>query len=105
MAGDEFDSSSPERPHKDKSTEDLFALEVDGVHEYMGRGEWDVQRELTFRLLGRHPMMDESGEDPAYWAAVSLVQMRILALATSQQVHVADKDKIRDFFTGEVLDE
>ncbi len=103
MAGDEFDSSEQERPHKDKSTEELLAGEVDAVQGFLSDGDFSVRDELTYRLLGRHPMMDESGEDPAYWSAVSHVMNRILTQAAYTMVHIPDKDKIRDFFTGEVI--
>ncbi len=103
MTGDEYTSSERERPHKDKSTEDLLSGEVDAVQGFLSNGDWDVLDELIFRLLGRHPMMDESGEDPAYWSAASHVMSRILTQAAYQMVHIPDKDKIRDFFTGEVL--
>ena len=103
MTGDEYTSSERERPHKDKSTEELLSIEVDAVQGFLSDGDFSFRDELTFRLLGRHPMMDESGEDPAYWSAVSHVMSRILTQAAYQMVHIPDKDKVRDFFTGEVL--
>ncbi len=103
MAGDEYDSSERERPHKDTSTEDLLSGEVDAVQGFLSDGDWDVLDELIFRLLGRHPMMDESGEDPAYWSAASHIMGRILTQAAYQMVHIPDKDKIIDFFSGDVL--
>ncbi len=103
MTGDEYDSSERARPYKDKSTAELLQGEVDAVHGYMSEGTYDAQNELVFRFLGRYPMMDESGEDPAYWAALSQVHMKILSLAAAGSIHIADKDKVRDFFTGEVM--
>ncbi len=103
MSGDEYTSSERERPHRDKSTEELLAGEVDAVQGFLADGDFSYREELTFRLLGRHPMMDESGEDAPYWSAVSHVQGRILTQAAYQMVHIPDKDKVRDFFTGEVI--
>ncbi len=103
MTGDEYTSSERERPYKDKSTEDLLSGEVDAVQGFLSEGDWTVIDELTFRLLGRHPMMDGSGEDPAYWSAVSHVMSSILTQAAYQMVHIPDKDKVRDFFTGEIV--
>ncbi len=105
MTGDEYDSSERERPHKDVSTEELLSGEVDAVQGFLADGDWSRLNELTYRLQGRHPMMDESGEDPAYWSAVSHVMSRILTQAAYQMVHIPEKDQIRDYFTGEVLEQ
>jgi hypothetical protein len=103
MTGDEYDSTERERPLKDKSTEDLLQGEADAVQGFLSDGDWGVIDELAFRLLGRHPMMDETGEDPAYWSAVSHVMSKILTTAAYGMVHIPKKDEIRDFFTGEVI--
>ncbi len=104
MAGDEYTSTERERPYKDKSTEELLEAEVDAVQGFLADGDFSYRDELTFRLLGRHPMMDESGEDPAYWSAVSHVMSRILTQAAYQMVHIPEKDQIRDYFSGDVIE-
>ncbi len=104
MTGDEYDSSERERPYKDVTTDVLLQGQVDAVQGFLSDGDWTIIDELTFRLLGRRPMMDESGEDPAYWSAVSHVQGRILSQAAYQMVHIPEKDQIKDFFSGDVIE-